>query len=390
MTLPLASRARALRPSPTLAVGSKARLVAESGRRVVSFAAGEPDFDTPRAVCEAAERAMRAGMTRYTPSAGTAALREAIAAKFVRENGLAATASNVMATCGAKQAIYNAMCVLLDPGDEVIVPAPCWPTYLDQAELVGARAVPVPCRAEDGYALDLDAIEAAVGPRSRAIVLNSPCNPTGAAYTEEQVASLGQIASRHGLWIISDEIYERIRYGSPHVSAARLCDPEQTVTVSGCSKSFAMTGWRIGFAHAVQPVVDAMVCVQDQVTSNPTSFAQAGAVAALGLPSAEVEAMTARFCARRDLMLELLASRLGLEVRAPEGAFYVLADVRRWAGEDGDKALADRLLDQAGVAAVPGSFFLAPGTLRLSYATSEEDIDEGTAKMAAELMGERA
>jgi aspartate aminotransferase len=364
--------------------------MAEAGRRVVSFAAGEPDFDTPQAVCEAAERAIRDGRTRYTPSAGTTELREAVAAKFVRENGLAATPATVMATCGAKQALYNAMSVLLDPGDEVVVPAPCWPTYLDQAELVGARAVPVPCRADDGYPLDLGAIEDAVGPRTRAIVLNSPCNPTGAAYSDDEIATVGRIADRHGLWIVSDEIYERIRYGSPHVSAALLCDPERTVTVSGCSKSFAMTGWRIGFVHAPKAVLDAMVCVQDQVTSNPTSFAQAGAVAALSLPPEAVAAMTDRFRARRDLIVELLANRLGSEVRPPQGAFYVLLDVRRWAGEGGDKALADRVLERAGVATVPGSFFLAPGTIRLSYAASEEDIDEGTARLAEELTGVKA
>lgn len=372
-------------------MGSKAKRMAEAGMRVVSLAAGEPDFGTPKAVCDAAEQAMRSGATKYTPSAGTPALREAIAAKFVRENGLDATAATVMATCGAKQALFNAFTVLLDPGDEVLVPTPCWPTYLDQIELAGGRPVPVPTEAGEGYALDPDRLAAAVGPQTRAVVLNSPCNPTGAVVADSSVEAIGRIAAKHGLWIVSDEIYERIRYGPPHVSAARLCDPAQVVTVSGCSKTYAMTGWRIGFVHACREVVDAMVNVQDQVTSNPTSFAQAGAVAALNLPGDEVESMRARFQSRRDLILRLLDTHLGIAPPTPAGAFYVLADVRSWLAEgEEDADLADRLLESAGVATVPGSCFLARGCLRLSYAASEADIEEGVAKMAGLLHGAEA
>lgn len=354
----------------------------DEGRRVVSFAAGEPDFGTPEEVCEAAIGAIRHGETKYTPSSGTLELREAIAEKFVRENGLAATAATVMATCGAKQALFNAFSVLLDPGDEAIVLAPCWPTYLDQIQVAGARAVTVPCD-------DPDAIEAAVTPLTRLIVVNSPCNPTGSTLSEDRLAHIGNIAARHGLWIVSDEIYERLRYDGEHRSTAHFCETGRCVTISGCSKSYAMTGWRIGFAHGPVEVVQAMGCVQDQVTSNPTTFAQAGAVAALRMDPSVVAGFRDTFRARRDLMVGLLRERAGVAVPVPNGAFYVLLDIRGSLrpGET-DVEFADALLEATGVATVPGSFFLAEGTVRLSYAASEADIEEGTGLLAS-FMKER-
>lgn len=376
-TLKLAARSHALRPSPTLAMGAKARKMREAGRRVVSFAAGEPDFGTPKEVCDEAIRALQDGETKYTPSSGTSQLRAAIAEKFVQENGLDATPENVMATCGAKQALFNAFNVLLDPGDEAIVLAPCWPTYLDQLQVAGAQAVPVRCD-------DLKALEAAITPQTRMVIVNSPCNPTGGTLHSDYLTQLGKLADRHGLWLVSDEIYERLRYEGRHESTAKFCDPERCVTVSGCSKSYAMTGWRIGFAHGPTEVIRAMGCVQDQVTSNPTTFAQAGAVAALHLPQKVVDDMRETFRRRRDLMVQSLGDGLGIEVPVPNGAFYVMLDLRSLLkpGET-DVEFADSLLEASGVATVPGSFFLADGSVRLSYATSEHDIVSGTALMAS-------
>lgn len=372
-------------------MGAKAKQMQEAGRKVVSFAAGEPDFATPAPIRRAAAEAIEAGKTKYTASAGTHELRQAIAAKFVRENGLTVGPENVMATCGAKQAVYNALYVLLDRGDEVLVPTPCWPTYLDQAASLEVVPVQVPTRAEDGYALDPSRLEDAVTPRTKALLLNSPCNPTGACLSDEALDEVAQVASRHGLWILSDEIYERLRYDGAHRSAALAYDPARTVTVSGCSKTYAMTGWRIGFACGPAEVVSAMASLQDQVTSNPTTFAQSGAVAALAMPAGEVEEFRATFRRRRDLMASLLEESLGEPVARPAGAFYILLDVQRWAGgAGGDEGLADRLLEEAGVATVPGSCFCAPGRLRLSYAASDADIGEGVAAMARFLLEAKA
>jgi aspartate aminotransferase len=385
MTRSLSARASRLKPSPTLAVTGKAKRLAQEGRDIVSFAAGEPDFNTPEPVIDAAVRALRDGQTKYTPSAGTPALREAIAEKLRRENSVDAEAANIVVSCGAKHSVYNAMQVLIDPGDEVLLLAPYWPTYADQVVLAGGVPVIVDCATNDGFQPDLDRLRAAVTPRTRMIVVNTPVNPTGAVFGREALKQIAALALRHDLWIVSDEIYERLVYDGEHQSLAALGKDvaERTVTVNGCSKTYAMTGWRIGYACAPKEIAQAMSNLQDQVTSNPTSFAQAGALEALRMPDATIVAMRETFRRRRDAMLAGLREAPGLAAATPHGAFYVFADARGLLGRTGwdDCVLADRLLDEEGVAVVPGTHFGGPGHVRLTYSASESDIVEGTARI---------
>lgn len=385
-TLPLSARAGLLKPSPTLAMAAKARKLKSEGKDVVSLAAGEPDFDTPEPICEAAATALRGGLTRYLPTPGLPALREAVADHLIRFNKIPAEPDEVAVSCGAKHSLYNAIMTLLGPGDEVLVPTPCWMTYVEQVRLAGAEPILVPATADQGFFPSLDDLKGAITRRTRAIILNSPCNPTGACLDREQRKAIAQLALRHDLWIISDEIYERLTYGADHGSIAALGKDvaERTVTVTGCSKTYAMTGWRIGFAHAPRQVAKAMCDLQDQVTSNATSFAQAGAVAALVMPDRLIEGMRDTFRARRDLILSLLRAIPGVSVEEPAGAFYVFPNFEsRLSGRcKNDSDLAEALLEDALVATVPGSAFFGPGHLRLSYAASESDIRSGVARIA--------
>ncbi|HRK21178.1 MAG TPA: pyridoxal phosphate-dependent aminotransferase [Fimbriimonadaceae bacterium] len=388
----LAARAAALSPSPTLSISARANAMKAEGIDVVSFGAGEPDFSTPEPICDAAIAALKSGFTKYTPTGGSPDLKQAAAEKLWRENALKVDPSQIVVSCGAKHSIYNAMMVLVDPGDEVILPSPYWMTYAEQVRLAGGIPVPVPSHAEDGFVPDPDAIKAAVSPRTRAIMLNTPCNPTGAVFPRSLLKEIAALALRHGFWIISDEIYEKLIYdGEKHVSPASLGEDvaAQTVTVQGCSKSYAMTGWRIGFAAAPKPVAQAMTNLQDQVTSNPTSFAQKGAIAALNMPPAEIEAMRVEFEARRDLIVAKLREIPSVTVANPKGAFYVMPDFRAYLGGKikDDPALASFLLENVHVAAVPGSVFGGDGHLRLSYATSRENIERGVARIAEALHG---
>ncbi|MHB8637056.1 MAG: pyridoxal phosphate-dependent aminotransferase [Fimbriimonadaceae bacterium] len=385
-TLALSTRAGLLRPSPTLSITARANAMRGEGIDVISFAAGEPDFRTPEPVCEEAIQALHEGFTRYTPSAGILPLREAIAEKLQLENGLTVSPNDVVVSCGAKHSVYNALQVLVEAGDEVILLAPYWMTYADQVRLAGASPVVVRSDAATNFTPDIAAIQAAVTPRTRAIIVNSPSNPTGAMYDRDLLAQIVELAERNELWIISDEIYDRLTYGSAHYSTASLGDhaQERTVTIGGCSKSYAMTGWRIGFAAAPSPVAKAMSNFQDQVTSNPTSFAQRGATVAFGLPANVVAAMRDEFHARRDLIVRLLNAIPGLSIKPPSGAFYAFVDASSYMGGD-DAKLAEHLLATAGVATIPGSVFEGRGYLRLSYATSRENIQAGIERMAEAL-----
>lgn len=386
MTQSLSARASLLSPSPTLAITAKARQLKAEGKDVVSFGAGEPDFDTPLEIVEAAIKALRDGQTKYTPTPGLPALREAIAEKLLRENSVAVNPDQVIVSCGAKQSLFNAMMVLIDPGDEVIVFAPYWMTYLEQIGIAGGTPIIVQTRPENGFVPQKEDVDRAFSSRTKAVIVNSPSNPTGAAYPRELMEYLADQASRRGIWIISDEIYERLNYGDNHVSPASL-SPEtasRTVTINGCSKSFAMTGWRIGYAAAPLPIAKAMSNLQDQVTSNATSFAQAGAIAALKMKATVVERMRSEFKERRDLILDLLDKVPGVKTPIPQGAFYVFPDVSshlHGVVQD-DCQLADYLLENALVATVPGSVFGGQGHIRLSYATSREDIERGTSRIA--------
>lgn len=376
-------------PSPTLALAAKVRQLRAQGVDVIGLNAGEPDFNTPGAVCEAAKDALDRGITKYTPSSGLPELKEAICEKLWRENAIPAKPTQIVVSCGAKHALYNAMMALLEPGDEVILLAPYWPTYADQIRLAGAVPRVVRTSGDHGFQPDYDAMRAAVGPKTRMVVINSPCNPTGACLSRATLKEIAALAIRHDLWVLTDEIYERLVYGEGHVSIATLGREiaERTITVNGCSKTFSMTGWRIGYACAPEAVAGAMSNIQDQVTSNPVSFAQIGAIAALNLPASDVEAMRAEFQDRRDLLAGLLSDLPEVHVHVPQGAFYAFPDMSAYLGGrvQDDPALAAYLLDEAHVAVVPGAPFEGPGRLRFSYAASREDIENGVRRLAAAL-----
>ncbi|MEZ0325824.1 MAG: pyridoxal phosphate-dependent aminotransferase [Fimbriimonas sp.] len=392
-TLSLSARAELLKPSPTLSITAKANQMKADGLDVVSLAAGEPDFSTPEPICKAAIQAIEQGFTRYTPSSGTKDLKEAIAGKLERENNLAYKPDQIVVSCGAKHSVYNALQVLVNPGDEVILLAPYWMTYAEQVILAGGTPVQIATEAENDFVPSYDQLKEAISPKTKVLILNAPGNPTGAILPRENLKQIAALAIRHGFWVVADEIYERLVYdGFKQDSIASLGRDimDQTVTIGGCSKSYAMTGWRIGFAAAPVPVAKAMANLQDQVTSNPTSFAQKGATAAFNLPPDAIEAMRAEFEARRNLIVGLLRDIEGVNVRKPGGAFYVFPDVSAFLGPDmpSDIQLAEHLLEEAQVATVPGSVFMGKGHLRLSYAASRHDIERGVARIA-DVLGKR-
>jgi len=389
----LSGRARGISPSPTLSVDARAKELAAAGERIINFGVGEPDFDTPEHIKAAAAEAMARGMTKYTAVAGTLELRQAICRKFARDNDLTYRPDEIVVSCGAKHSLYNAVQVLAEPGDEVIVPAPYWVSYLEQVKLAGAEPVVVKTRAENGYKLIPEELSGSLTPRSRLLILNSPSNPTGSIYTKEELAAIAEVAVRAGIWVLSDEVYEKLIYdGAAHFSIASL-GPEikqQTVVVNGVSKSYAMTGWRIGYAAAPAPVAKAMADLQSHSTSNPTSIAQAAAVAALNGPQEAVAEMRSAFAARRTYILERLNGIPGINCPTPAGAFYAFPDVsayfgRRWGEKTISSAsdLAAFLLEEAKVAVVPGIAFGNDRCLRFSYAASLEEIAEGMDRIAA-------
>lgn len=356
------------------------------GVDVIGFGAGEPDFNTPDIICDAAIEALRSGYTKYTATPGMPELRSAIAERLWRENGIRAGSGNVVVTCGGKHALFEAFTAIIEPGDEVILLSPFWMTYEDQVHLCGGVPVKVSCEAESGFLPDPERIAKAISPRTRAIVINSPNNPTGAVYPESVLTEIADLALKHGLWVVTDEIYEQLVYDGKHRSVASLNEAiaQQTITIGGCSKTFAMTGWRIGYACAPKVVADAIAAIQDACTSNPTSFAQKGALVAMNLDSAGVSAMREEFHARRDLMAAELAKIGGLRVPSPGGAFYFLLDVRSFLTErlQDDGALVEHLLEHGQVAAIPGGVFGAPGFMRLSYTASQDNIRRGVARIA--------
>ena len=375
---PLANAVASLKPSSTVAVTARALELKRQGVDVISMAAGEPDFDTPEHIKDAARAALAAGKTKYTPSLGTPELREAIAAKFKRENGLEYAIQQVQVTSGGKQALYNACFALVNPGDEVIIPAPFWVTYPEQVRMFGGVPVFVQTRAEDGYQLDLNALEAAVTSKTKMIILNSPSNPSGVVYPDAIIEGVMRIAEHHDLWVMADEMYEHITYtGGLPVSAAKF-NPERVITVNGASKAYSMTGWRIGFAAGPAHVIKAMDAMQGQTTSNANSIAQWATIAALNDTRAYIEMARVAFQERRDAIVAGL-NRIGLPTPTPEGAFYVLADTNRIHPDENEAAKI--ILERARVAVVPGTDFLAPGRVRLSYACSLEQIHEAVRRI---------
>lgn len=389
-------RARNTAPSPTLAISAKAKALAAQGVDVVGFGAGEPDFDTPEHIKQAAIDALKAGYTKYTPSSGDTDLKAAIVAKLARDNQLIYKPEQIIVSCGAKHSLYNIFQALIDPGDEVIIPAPYWVSYPEQVKLADGKPVIVQTSPENEFMPTREAVRAAITPRTKALILNSPSNPTGGVASRQMVKDLASLCLQHDLMLISDEIYEKLLYdGRTHESPAALGSEvfAKTIVVNGCSKAYSMTGWRIGYAASADTaLVAAMGRLQDQSTSNPTSIAQKAAVAALNGPTEPVEEMRVAFEGRRNLIVERLNAIPGVTCRMPGGAFYAFPDVSALIGKrfgerviGGSDDLAAYLLEEVAVAVVPGSGFGADGHIRLSYATSTEKINKGLDRMDAAL-----
>ena len=391
----VAARISALSPSPTMAVDAKAKALRAAGEPVIAFAAGEPDFPTPPHVVEAARRAAAdPAMHRYTPAAGLPHLREAIAAR-ARRDGLDVTAAQVVVANGGKHALYNTFMALLDPGDEVLVPAPYWVSYPEQIRLAGGVPVPVMTDPADGYRVTVAQLEAARTPRTRAFVHVSPSNPTGAVLDAAATAAIGAWAVANDLWVVSDDIYRELVYGDAVFTSMPAAVPdlaERTVIVDGVAKAYAMTGWRVGWSIAPPDVATGITTLQTQLCSNVSNVAQAAALAALTGPQDAVDEMRTAFDRRRRTIVAALRGIEGVELVEPEGAFYAFPSVRGVLAREvtgrrlaSSLELADLLLDEARVAVVPGEAFGAEAALRLSYALADADLAEGVERIARTL-----
>ena len=379
----LSARAVGLKPSLTLAIGAQAKALQQAGRDICSLSAGEPDFDTPDFIVEATRQALRDGITRYGPAAGDPELRAAVADKLSSGNGIATTPEQVLITNGGKQAIYNLFQVLLNPGDEVLLPAPYWLSYPEMAALAGAKVKLIPTQAEEGFRLDLAAVEAAISPRSRLLVLNSPGNPTGRVMKRQELEDVAELVRRHPqLLVMSDEIYEfLLAEGEQHHSFAAIAPDlaDRCFTVNGFAKGWAMTGWRLGYLAGHQDVIKAAAALQSQSTSNVCSFAQRGALAAIQGPRDCVSAMAESYNRRRQLLTEGLKTIEGITLVEPRGAFYAFPQLPESAG--GSMDFCSRALEQAGLAVVPGLAFGNDRCIRLSCAVSRETIRDGLSRL---------
>jgi aspartate aminotransferase len=383
----ISQRAKRIAPSPTLAVSAKAKQMQAEGVDVVNFGAGEPDFDTPQHIKDAAIKSLLSGFTKYTPTSGTLELRKAICEKLARDNGLDYAPANVIVSLGAKHSIYNAVLATVDPGDEVIIPSPYWVSYPEIVGLADAKAVYVHTDESTGFTAPIEKLRAAVTPKTRMLILNSPSNPTGGVYDRKQITQIAELAVEKGFYVLSDEMYEKIIYdGREHVSIASL-GPEikrLTITVNGFSKPFSMTGWRLGYVAAEKEIVSAMEGIQSHSASNMVSFTQPAGVAALEGPQGVVDEMVAEFDRRRGYIVERLNAIDGITCSLPGGAFYVFPNVsglygRGYEGKkiDGSAAFETFALDVANIALVAGFGFGADNYVRLSYATSMENIRKG-------------
>jgi len=374
----LSSRANSLTPSLSLSVDSKAKAMKSEGLDVCSFGAGEPDFDTPEHIKAAAIAALESGFTKYTPSSGIPELRQAIADKLQQENGISYKPSQIIVSTGAKHSCYNAILATCQPGDEVIIPSPYWLSYPEMVRLAGADPIFVQAKEENGWKITRDEFENAMTPRTKMIIINSPNNPTGAVYTREEIEGIAAVAAEEEILILADEIYEKLVYdGLEHVSIASL-GPEfydLTITVNGFSKAYAMTGWRLGYLGAPDPIARAIDSIQSHVTSNPCSFAQKGALAALNGDQQSVADMRDEFDMRRQYIVDRFAKISSVSIVKPAGAFYVLANISKLGLTS--QNFADRLLSKANVSVVPGIAFGDDRTVRFSYATSLDVIKKG-------------
>jgi aspartate aminotransferase len=387
MSTGIAKRAQSIKPSPTLATAAKAKSMKAQGIDVVDFGVGEPDFDTPENVKQAGIKAIQSGFTKYTPAGGTDELKEAVIEKFKKDNGLSYEKAQVLISCGAKHSLYNIAEALFDPGDEVIIPSPYWVSYPDQVLLNDATPVIVGTTEAEGFKLSARKLEKAITKKTKALVLNSPSNPTGLAYDKKTLDEIAAIAVKHGIYVISDEIYEKLLYdGFTHFSIASFNREikDLTIVVNGVSKSHAMTGWRIGYAAGPKDVITAMANIQSQSTSNPCSISQKAALEALRGPQDFIKTMNVEFDKRRKYMVERLNSIPGISCLMPVGAFYAFPNVAKLYGKSiqgkivkNSSDLAAYLLEEAKVALVSGDAFGADPYIRLSYATSMENIQKG-------------
>ncbi|OIP92419.1 MAG: aspartate aminotransferase [Syntrophaceae bacterium CG2_30_49_12] len=383
----LSSRISGIKPSPTLAITMKANALRAEGRDVIGFGAGEPDFDTPLHIKMAAIKAIEGGFTKYTPVGGTDELKDAIIRKLQKDNRLNYSRSEIVVSCGAKHTLYNLAQVLFEEGDEVIIPSPYWVSYPDIVVLAGAQPVVVETKETDGFKLQPEQLEGAINKRTKAVILNSPSNPTGAAYSRTELEILAEVIGRKGIFVISDDIYEKIIYDDfPFCNIASISEEmkKMTVVVNGVSKAYAMTGWRIGYAAGPSEVISAVTMIQSQSTSNPSSISQKAAVEALVGDQDVVTEMVEEFRKRRNCIVEKLGAIPGITCMNPAGAFYVFPNVsllfgRSWRGKtiSNSSDLTEYLLEEANVAVVPGGEFGCDHHIRLSYATSMKNIEEG-------------
>ena len=380
-------KAKNINPSITLAITAKAKALKAEGVDVVSFGAGEPDFNTPKNIIDAAVRAMEEGKTKYTPTAGILELREAICNKLEKDNNLKYNPNQIIVSTGAKQCLADVFMAILNPGDEVIVPTPYWVSYPELIKLADGTPVFVEANEKAGYKYTIEDLEKVVSDKTKALVLNSPNNPTGTIYQKEELEVIAEFAKKHDILIISDEMYEKLIYdGEKHISIASLSQDayERTIVINGVSKAYAMTGWRIGYAAAKEEIIKLMVSVQSHVTSNPNSIAQYASVEALNGPTDELVKMIAEFDNRRKFMVKRIGEIEGLDIIYPKGAFYLMINVSCVYGKaingktiKNSLDFSSELLEEEKVAVIPGAAFGLDKFIRLSYATSQKDIEEG-------------
>lgn len=383
----LANRVKTITPSRTLAISAKAQELKKQGHDVIGLGAGEPDFNTPEKIRKAAVEAMEAGMTKYTPTKGIPELIDAIREKFEKDHRLSYTRDEVIVTMGAKHALYAIFQALLDKGDEVIIPLPYWVSYPEQVKLAEGMPVFLETSEQNGFKMSPEELEQAITSKTKALIINSPSNPTGRMYTKDELEKIGEVCLKHDILIISDEIYEKLIYTNmPHVSIASI-SPElkkQTVIVNGVSKTYAMTGWRIGYAAGNEKLIKAMNKVNSHSTSNPTSFAQYAALKALSLDESEVEEMRQTFAERLDVFYDHIKDIPGFSCAKPEGAFYLFPNISEAVRKSRFQSVDEwtqALLSEEKVAAIPGSAFGAPDNLRLSYALSTETLIEAATRI---------
>ena len=387
----IAKRMSTISPSLTLAISAKAKAMKQAGESVVSFSVGEPDFNTPQHIIDAAKVALDNGQTKYTPSSGLLPLRKAICEKFEKDNGLTYEPSQIIVSNGAKHSIFNACYAILDEGDEVIIPAPYWLTYPEVVKVCGGVPAYIPCKKENKYKFSAADLKAAITPKTKMLIFNSPSNPTGAVYTEAEVRAIAAVCEEAGIFVLADEIYEKLCYNGVKPFSIAKCSEKMkdlTITVNGVSKTYAMTGWRIGYLAAPKDVAKAIDSFQSHATSNASSISQHATIEALKAPEAEIQAMVSVFDKRREKLLALIKEIDGVQAVEPDGAFYVMLVIGGLYGKcydgkviDNSIAFADALLDAEKVATVPGISFGADDCVRLSYSLSEEDIVEGLARI---------